>query len=407
MELEDGRGAVEYAHADLAAACKEAARLQIALGRTEPAERNLRRAIRLLEELNVEASDDPEPRGVLAASFDLLGLLLRRDLPAHGEEAASCGRRAVALSERLVRDFPAEAHRKFNLAQACDNLGTLHRVQRGGSTVELYERSLNLLRELHRASPERVQFAVSLAETCSNLGSLHWGNNRLEKADELFKEGLAILEPLVAANPNHSWYGSSLAALRINLGSLLLTRGRTDEALQQYDRALAALQAILRREPEHAQARGDLLPAHGGRAQTLSQLGRHVDAVKDWDRVVELAPAENRQGYRLQRAAVLIQAGEFARAAAEADDVAGAPKADAADMFEAGRLHARIATETPSRAEQHASNAVAWLRKAKATGFFKTQAELGNLQQADFSELKKRAEFQTLLREATDALGKK
>ena len=37
--------------ADLAAACKEAARLQLALGRPAPAEQNLRRAIRLLEDL--------------------------------------------------------------------------------------------------------------------------------------------------------------------------------------------------------------------------------------------------------------------------------------------------------------------------------------------------------------------
>ena len=218
--------------ADLAAACKEAARLQIALGRPAPAEQNLRRAIRLLEELNVEATDDREARGNLAACFDYFGVLLSRDLPGRGAEAVACGRRAVALNEGLVRDFPTEVRLKHNLAQACDNLGTLYRTQPGGSVVEQYERSLHLLRELHRNQPEQVEFGVGLAETCSNLGSVYWGNNQPNKAAAVFQEALEILEPLADACPAQVWYASTLASLRINLGSMWLTQGRAPEALR-------------------------------------------------------------------------------------------------------------------------------------------------------------------------------
>ncbi len=395
--------------ADLAAACKEAARLQIALGRPAPAEQNLRRAIRILEDLGVEAADDREPRETLAACFDLLGVLLSRDLPDRGEEAVSCGRKAVALNERLVRDFPTEVRLKYALVNACENLGTLYRTHPGGSVVELYERSLKLGRELHKAQPEQVEFAVGLAETCSNLGSVYWGNQQLDKAAAVYREALGILEPLVAAHPDNVWYASSLASLRINLGGLWGIQGRLKEALQQYDRALEALQFVLRREPNHAQAQKDLLPAHGGRAQTLSRLGRHAESVKDWDRVVALAPVENRPAYRLERAGVLIDAGDLAKAAADADEVAGAAKVEAVYLYEAGHLHARIASALagePSQAEAHAARAVVWLQKARVAGFFEKSDQAAYLKHSDFSILRSRADYQNLLRAATEALPK-
>ena len=394
--------------ADLAAACKEAARLQIALGRPAPAEQNLRRAIRLLEDLNVEAADDREPRVTLAACFDLLGVILG-ELPGRGEEAVSCGRKAVALSERLVRDFPTEVRLKHNLAHACDNLGTLYRTHPGGSVVELYERSLNLLRELHKARPDQVEFAVGLAETCSNLGSVYWGNHQPDKAAAVYQEALGILEPLVAAHPGHVWYATTLASLRINLGGLWGTQGRLEEALQQYDRALSALQFVLSREPNHAQAQKDLLPAHGGRAQTSSRLGRYAESVKDWDRVVALAAVANRPAYRLERAGVLIQMGDLAKAAAEADEVAGAAKVEAVYLYEAGYLHTRISSALagkPSQAEAHAARAVVWLQKASDAGFFEKPDQAAYLKHPNFSILRSRADFQKLLRAATKALPK-
>ncbi len=394
--------------ADLATACKEAARLQIALGRPAPAEQNLRRAIRLLEDLDVEAADDREPRETLAACFDLLGVMLG-NIPGRGEEAVSCGRKAVALNERLVRDYPNEVRLKHNLAHACDNLGTLYRTHPGGSHVELYERSLNLLRELHEAHPDRVEFAVGLAETCSNLGSVYWGNQQLDKAAAVYKEALGILEPLAAAHPGHVWYASTLASLRINLGGMWATQGRLGEALQQYDRALAALQDILRREPNHAQAQGNLLPAHGGRAQALSRLGRYADSVKDWDRVIALAPIANRPAYRLERAGVLIQAGDLDKAAAEADEVAGAAKVEPVYFYEAGYLHTRISKALvgkPSQAEAHAARAVVWLQKASDAGFFEKPDHAAYLKHRDFSILRSRADFEKLLRAATKTLPK-
>ncbi len=388
--------------ADLAAACRDAARLQIALGRTADAEKHLKRAIQLLEELGVQGHDNSAQQATLAACYDYLGVLLGGE-PARGQEAVDSGRKAVALQERLVENAPSDARTKFNLAQACDNLGTIYRTHPGGSVLEWYERSLNILREIHRAQPDQVQYAISLAQTCSNIGPVYVAAQQLEMATAVYQEALAILEPLASDQPDNTYYAFSLAALRINLGGLDLAVGRGADGLQQYTLALVSLEAILRREPNYAMARAHLLPAHGGRAQALAQLGRHKEAVSAWDQVIALATPAQLPNFRILRAHVLVAEGMLEKAASEVDDVASAESSSPVFWYEAGNVQAQIATalsEEPSRAESHANQAIQWLKKAHASGFFDDPANEAYLKSPAFSALQSRPDFQNLLQES-------
>jgi tetratricopeptide (TPR) repeat protein len=386
---------------DLAAAYKDAARLQIFLGRAADAEMNLNRAIEILENAMAESRDNPDDLTTLAACFDYLGVLLGNQSD-RGEEAVSYGKKAVALHERLLQGDPTNARLKYSLANSCENLGTLYRTYPGGSVLEFYERSLKLLREAHRDQPDQVDIAVSLAQTCSNLGPVYAMSNQEEKATAHYEEALGILEPLSAAQPSHGYYAFSLAALRINFGFLSQAKGREQEALEQYTLALESLQGILEREPTFDQARGHLLPAHGGRAQALSQLGRHAEAVGDWDRVVELAAPADRPNYRILRAHELVAAGQLEKAAAEVDDVAQSETTRPVYWYEAGNVHAQIATalsNDPTTAEAHAVQSVAWLRKAQAAGFFQEATHAAYLKSPEFSVLENLPDFQNLLRD--------
>lgn len=392
---------------DLAFACSDAARLQIFLGRTADAEKNLARAIGLLEKLNASAetagadNDDPDHLSTLAACYDYLGLI-KGAQPNRGDEGVALGRKAVELLERLVEADPSNPRLKYNLAGACDNLGTSFRTNPGGSVLEFYERSLKLLREVHACQPEDRTFAVSLAQTCSNIGPVYAAAEQLEKASAVYEEAQTILEPLVAAEPQNNFLAFSLAALRINLGALQQIAGKEAQALEQYTRSLDALHAILQRESNYAQARENLLPAYGGRAQTFSRLARHAEAAKDWVHVIELAPSEARPGYRVQLAHALVAAGQLDKAAKEIDNVAEAETTNAAYWYEAGQVHAEIAAaliETPIKAGSHAKKAMTWLRRAAAAGFFKEPAHAAFLENSIFSSLKTRPDFQRLLRE--------
>ena len=367
---------------DLGEALKEAARIQITLGRNAPAEQNLRRAIGILEQLMAENRDDAKSIGSLAACCTYLGFILTSQ-PDHLREAESYASKAVALLERLVQDSPTNARLKFNLAQAYDNLGSLYHKLPGGSVPDCYERSLNLLREVHREQPNQVDFAVSLAGTCSNLGPVYAQSNQSDKAAAVYQEALSILQPLSASHPSIIWYATSLAALRINLAGLWQTQNRERDALEQYNLAVETLNEVLRREPNHAEARQHLIPAHGGRATVLSRLSRHEEALRDWDKLLELTTVpEQRRDYRVLRAHVLVQAGRFAEAASEADAVAEAEKTEAVYWYEAGLLHTQIAAalaKSPARAEQHQARAMAWLQRAHSAGFFKQPANAAYL----------------------------
>jgi eukaryotic-like serine/threonine-protein kinase len=392
---------------DLAEACKEAARIQIALGRNTPAEQNLRRAIGILEQLLVEKSEnDAEAIGSLAACCNYLGVILASQ-PDKTREAEAFALKSVALQERLVQDAPTNPRLKYNLAQAYDNLGSLYHTLPGGSVRDCYEHSLNLLREVHRDQPDRVDFAVSLAGTCSNLGPVYALANDKDKAAAIHQEGLSILEPLVASQPHQVFFATSLAALRINLAGLWQTQHREKDALEQYDLALKTLREVLRREPNHAGARQHLIPAHGGRATALSRLNRHSEALQDWDKLLELTTIpEQRRDYRVLRAHVLVLAGKLSEAASEADSVGEAEKTEAVYWYEAGCLHAEIAAalaKSPAQAEQHQVRAMAWLRKAHAAGFFKQPTNAAYLRSAEFNVLRKRPDFQTLMQEVQRA----
>ena len=391
---------------DLAEAFKEAARIQITLGRTVGAEQNLRRAISILEQLTAENGEDAETIGSLAVCCNYLVVILTSQ-PTQLRAAESYALKSVALQERLVQDSPADTRLKYNLAQSYDNLGSLYHKYPGGSVLECYEHSLALLREVHREQPDRIDFAVSLAGTCSNLGPVYAQSNLKDKAAAIFQEGLSILQPLAAAHPDKVWYVVSLAALRINLAGLWQTENREKDALEQYNLVLTALNDVLRREPNHAEARRHLIPAYGGRATTLSRLDHHQEALQDWDKLLELATTpEERRDYRILRAHVLVQAGRLAEAASEADAVAEAEKTEAVYWYEAGNLHAEIAgalAKSPAEAEQHQAQAMAWLKKTHSAGFFKQPTNAAYLKSAEFDVLRMRPDFQTLMQEVQRA----
>ncbi len=391
---------------DLAEAFKEAARIQIALGRNASAEQNLRRAISILEQLQAEIGDSAETIGALSACCNYLGVLLTAE-PDRLREAESYAQKSVALQERLLHDSPTDARLKYNLAQAYDNLGSIYHKLPGGSVRDCYEHSLNLLREVHQEQADQVDFAVSLAGTCSNLGPIYALANQKDRAAAIYQEGLSILEPLATRFPKHAWYATSLAALRINLAGLWQMQNREKKAVEQYDLVLAALNDVLHREPNHAEAKRYLIPALGGRATALARLHRYEEALKDWDKLLELTVVpEERRDYRVLRAHVLVQAGKLAEAASEADAVAEAEKTEAVYWYEAGCLHAEIAAAlagSPARAEQHGARAMAWLQKALAAGFFKQPTNAAYLRSAEFNVLRKRPDFQALVKEVQGA----
>jgi hypothetical protein len=178
-------------------------------------------------------------------------------------------------------------------------------------------------------------------------------------------------------------------------------------------------EAALRREPSHFMARGITLNAHGARAQNYQALGRWADAITDWDRVIELTDdAGPRWVRRVLRAMNLASAGEHARAAAEADDLAADQRATGegawglaiayARSLRAARSDSRLpSAERDALAKRYALRAVALLRKLQTEGYFKDAGRAKGLRtDEDLKALADRDDFQRLLAEVEGSKGR-
>jgi hypothetical protein len=177
----------------------------------------------------------------------------------------------------------------------------------------------------------------------------------------------------------------------------------------KFDRAVELADAAVRREPQYTIARRRSLEAHGARALLREKTGRFADAVAGYDRVVEYTDEPARTEYRIYRVVLLVRAGQQARAAAEADDIARTPglsdgsrynlacaRALAADLVLADPTFGVLAGLTVG--EVHAAAAVGLLRQLHAAGYFR-KPETAKLltDDPDLQSLRARPDFRRLL----------
>jgi hypothetical protein len=132
-------------------------------------------------------------------------------------------------------------------------------------------------------------------------------------------------------------------------------------------------------------------------------LKRYAEAVRDWDRAIELDAGPQRTTFRRRRALCLVKAGEAARAAQEANALAGARGASGPTVYDAACVLALTSAATkgnPRLAEGHAARAVELLRGLQAAGYFKTPGRVDHLKKdEDLASLRERDDFKKLLRE--------
>jgi tetratricopeptide (TPR) repeat protein len=168
-------------------------------------------------------------RWSLATSLNNWWLLLL-DTDRRAEFEAPC-RRALALQEKLVADFP---------------------------TVPEYRRGLGV--------------------SYHNLGMLLQLTGRPRPAEMAYRQGLAIRERLVAEFPGVPDYSSELATTLSNLGQLLLDGGKPGEARALLGRAIEYQRRALKSNARHPVYRRFLSGSYRMLATTLLALREHDGA---------------------------------------------------------------------------------------------------------------------------------
>jgi hypothetical protein len=98
---------------------------------------------------------------------------------------------------------------------------------------------------------------------------------------------------------------------------------------------------------------------------------------------------------QVKRARCRAQVGNVTEAVAEAAAAAEDPKASGSLLYNVACVYALATAQDDRQREVYAGQAVAFLRRARAAGFFQDPATIAHLKQdTDFAPLRPREEFQ-------------
>jgi serine/threonine protein kinase/Flp pilus assembly protein TadD len=374
--------------------------LLIKLGKLAEAEAELRQAIALDNSLAADFPDVAKYRIDLAKHHHNLGNVLYR-LEKY-KEAEVEYRQAVALDKRLAADFPAVAGHRERLAFSHYGLGTV--LKKLGNLLEAateYRQALTLRKQLAAEFPTDAQYRVQQAATHNDLGILLKYLGKRGEAETEYSQALALHKQLFAEFPAVPGYQGDLGGCYCNLGILMLANDRPAEALHLCDLAIEVLAPLIEKVPAVDNARLFLRNSHWGRAEALMMLNRYADAARDWDRVFELATATLPPENHVKRALCLARV-EPMRAMAEGEALLEGKKAPPDFYYNVACIYALCSTRVQDVAEpdKYPARAVALLRQARETGFFKYPAKVALLKKdSDLDPLRDRADFQMLLAE--------
>jgi serine/threonine protein kinase len=366
-------------------------------GRRPEAVAEYRQAIAIQAKLAEESPTAAGTRRDLARSQSNLGNVLTQMSKA--AEADVAFGQALALQQKLADEFPTMPAYRLELAATRGVLANHLSDQGKHADAEAeVRRSLAIYRKLAADFPGLPRYRQHLASGHNDLGIQLAIQGKLAEADAEFGQALAIGEKLTVEFPDVPTYRTELAGNCVNCGKLRRGQQRgTPEELGLYTRAIAILEAIRGQGADTAKDRLFLRNAYSNRADALAYLRRYPEAVADQDRAIELDEGPSRPRMRVERAVFLVQAGEHARAAAEAEAVAGLPDIPPEGLVGCARILCFCADRDKADTalqKQYADRALAVLTKAVTAGY----ANAGYLKtNPDWAVLQPRDDFKHLV----------
>ena len=147
-------------------------------------------------------------------------------------------RRALALQQELVDDFPAVRDYRHDLFRSHKTLGWLLGGSNRPEKAEIAFRKAAATGEKLAADYPSVHYYLGgLAEMYYTLGEFRARTGRLPDAEDAFRKSIALYERLVAEFPSILSYGPDLRETYFHLASLLKATNRPEESANVYRKA--------------------------------------------------------------------------------------------------------------------------------------------------------------------------
>jgi tetratricopeptide (TPR) repeat protein/serine/threonine protein kinase len=189
----------------------------------------------ILEQLAAESPADGDIRYVLSWCHRGLALMLRDSN--RFQEAEVTFRKALAVQEPLVLDFPAVPAYRAEFAGTLTDFGRLVQPARPQDAEQAYRQALAVHEKLVDDFPTVGIYQLSWLANRAQLFNLLRNTGQFQEAEKLNRQGIARLEKYAAANPRVPNYRRELARSHNLLGILLRNAGQNDEAAVELQKA--------------------------------------------------------------------------------------------------------------------------------------------------------------------------
>jgi len=229
-----------------------------------------KRSIEILDQLHAQDPQAVEYRLLLAAHNNNLAQILARS----DGDALPIYNRALQLRRDLLKEFPGREEVRFDIAVTQSNLGTYY------SRKAQYDQAEKTLREclmeMAGFSDElrsQVEYRRTLASANMNLGNVLAQQKKYAEADKLYSEGVREIEQIVAALPESVPSRLMLIDALRNLATLRIQQDQLAEAIAPFERMVAVLQKLVKEFPDREDFRNNLKQ----RTETLERIKRVVN----------------------------------------------------------------------------------------------------------------------------------
>jgi tetratricopeptide (TPR) repeat protein len=374
-----------------------------------------RKALALRRELAAPGAD-VETRLDVARSLRAVGRLLYYTGDVTGELRAREEQRDIAMA--LEVEAPTEAVRT-QLVSAYNGIGNvLAQTGKQAEALREYEKALAIQQMLVDADPvPELQRVLAMSHT--NIGVVLERTGKPAEAQREYQKALAIQQMLTDANPTATLLQTDLALSHNNIGHVLLRTGESTEALKEHQKALAIQKKLVDANPAVTEFEEDLAWSHSLVGRLHAREKRFAEAFAALDgalairqRLADAHPTSTQCTNYLgeshaSRGWAHVRAGHPAEAAADLRHALAlwekGNSTDVEDCFERSRalaLLAGLAADgksgvTAAEAAAFANQAVAALRDALQAGW----GQYDELKEPDFDPLRKREDFQKLVKE--------